>query len=225
MSQSTVVVPARETSRVRTESSSSGRRTKSAATLPREAGAFDPILDEQIRRQFFRSGGEAARYRVSVDDVLAHLMRAGLPITPRPQRVLAHMADVIQVIACVRGDATAWNDLLNAHAWCLDRACAEQLGMTQGLTFARRFWRRLRSGTRGEECGTLGAPSLRQYSGVRPIRLWLADRMLGAAAGTNSATGAGADTRTRRGGAGTLDSGAALRTLPLPAGHAGGSAT
>jgi len=182
-----------------------------------DRGALDPELEVQLRRHCFCMASEASRYRVSVDDVIAHLIGAGLSMTPRPQRSLAHVPDVMLAVACVRGDATAWNDLLNAHAWCLDRACAEQLGTSEGLTFARRFWGELRLTTRDLTRALKIAPRLQQYAGVRPIRLWLADRMLGAAA-----TGAAASmARSPR----LLDSAMGSRTLPIPAGHHGGTAT
>lgn len=189
-----------------------------SAPCARDRGSLDPALTEQIRRQYFCCGGIASRYRATMHEVESHLIGAGLAITPRPQRVLLHLPDVMVAIGCVRGDATAWNDLLNAHAWCLDRACSEQLGASVGLTFARRFWRDLRTSTlstKGSEGGV--APRLQSYPGVRPIRLWLADRMLGAAASGAATTFAGAGV--------SLDSDARSRTLPIPASIAGRTAT
>lgn len=221
----------------RSKTRAAHRIASGIAMTQRELGSLDPILDTQIRRQFFSIPVEVARYRVSLSEVVDHLVCAGLAITPRPQRALAHLADVMQVVACVRGDATAWNDVLNAHAWCLDRACAEQLGTTQGLTFARRFWRDLKQATIGQATGmtvtahhaadaaalarrvatVTAATRLQNYSGVRPLRLWLADRMLGAAAN-------GAVMRGGRSPA-SLDSDGGSRTLPLPVGQVGGTAT
>lgn len=202
---------------------SSARDSCTANTLLRDRGALDPLLAAAVRRQFFCAAVDAGRHHVSADEVIAHLIQAGLAITPRSQRVLAHLPDVILAIACARGDATAWNDLINAHAWCLDRACTEQLGPNEGLTFARRFWRDLKSSTLGTVVVTrrprASATRLQQYSGVRPIRLWLADRLLGAAASTAPKSMQAART------ADSLDSEGGMRSLPLPAGHAGGSAT
>ncbi|MBX3356037.1 MAG: hypothetical protein KF724_10125 [Phycisphaeraceae bacterium] len=191
----------------------------------RAQGALDPALSSLLRRQFFCCAEFATCRRVGLEEVEAHLINAGLSITPRPQRVLSHLPDVMQAIACIRGDVTAWNDLVNAHAWCLDRLCAEQLGANDGLIFARRFWRDLRRATvtasgegRSQPSLPRGvAPRLQQYSGVRPLRLWLADRMIGAAATTNGTPGA------RR--PAMLDSEEGSRTLPLLAGSFGASAT
>lgn len=147
-----------------------------------ETGTIDPALQADLRREFFRSAGLAARYGVSCEEVLSHLARAGLQVAARPQRVLAHMGDVILAVACVRGSATAWNDLLNQNAWVLDRACAEGLGAGAGLAFARRFWSDLKAATTGraahlpeERCRT----RLQCYAGLRPLRTWLADRLFG----------------------------------------------
>lgn len=178
-------------------------------------------LATQVRRQFFCSAVEAARYRVSVDEVIHHLARAGLALGPRPQRVIAHISDVIVAVACVRGDAAAWNDLLNAHAWCLDRACAEQMGSSTGLAFARRFWSDLRAATHSRARGRQlerAQTRLQTYTGTRPIRLWLADRLLGGAASVQS--GAMSARHARH-----LDRERGSRTLPLPTADAGGTAT
>ncbi|MBM4112912.1 MAG: hypothetical protein FJ253_05985 [Phycisphaerae bacterium] len=178
-------------------------------------------LAAQVRRQFFCAAADAARHRVSVDEVIHHLACSGLSLGPRPQRVLSHLPDVILAVACVRGDAAAWNDLLNAHAWCLDRACAEQLGSSTGLSYARRFWSDLRATTLGaarSRSSSSPAARLQSYTGTRPIRLWLADRLLGGAAAAEH--GAGSAPTLRH-----LDRSRGSRTLPLPTADAGGTAT
>jgi len=218
-SKSSTKTPTKTNARTNTRSNANtvpAAKLRSRVHL-RERGALDQILEEQIRRQFFGASVAVVRYRVSIDEVFDHLIGAGLAITPRPQRVLLHLPDVIQVVACARGDATAWTDALNAHAWCLDRACSEQLGTTPGLTFARRFWRDLRRATAGGLSRGTGVAKLQHYSGVRPLRLWLADRMLGAAA--NRAAMRAGDV------AASLDRECGSRTLPLPVGHVGGTAT
>ncbi len=200
------------------------RRAESEA-LPRldlggEVASLPEALAAQVRRQFFCSAAEAARHRVGVDEVIEHLARAGLALGPRPQRVTAHLGDVILAVACVRGDAAAWNDLLNAHAWCLDRACAEQMGASSGLAFARRFWSDLRAATLGRPTTASRERTvtrLQAFTGTRPIRLWLADRLLGGAAVAGGATPA---PRSHR-----LDRARESRTLPLPVADAGGTAT
>lgn len=182
-------------------------------------------LQKLIRSAYFSGGGEVAmRYRVSVDDVLEHLLRAGASRMPRPERAADNVRCVIHAAALVRGDAQAWADLLNALAPSFDRACAARLDPVRGIAFARRFWMDLRAtstdqvvtaaahGTHGVHGvhGTHGAhaahaargthaaqgvhaasqqpasrnngtraPDLRQYTGARPMRYWLAERLLG----------------------------------------------
>lgn len=179
-------------------------------------------LQKLIRSAYFSGGGEVAmRYRVSVDDVLEHLLRAGASRMPRPERAADNVRCVIHAAALVRGDAQAWADLLNALAPSFDRACAARLDPVRGIAFARRFWMDLRAtstdqvvtaalhsaqqapreqqaahaqqAVRAQQAprapqaapqaasrnhGTR-APDLRQYTGARPMRYWLAERLLG----------------------------------------------
>lgn len=161
-------------------------------------------LQKLIRSAYFSGGGEVAmRYRVSVDDVLEHLLRAGASRMPRPERAADNVRCVIHAAALVRGDAQAWADLLNALAPSFDRACAARLDPVRGIAFARRFWMDLRATStdqvvtaavhsaqqapRAPQAATqpasrnhgTRAPDLRQYTGARPMRYWLAERLLG----------------------------------------------
>ena len=152
-------------------------------------------LQKLVRSAYFSGGGEVAlRYRVSVDDVLEHLLRAGASRMPRPERAADNVRCVIHAAALVRGDAQAWADLLNALAPSFDRACAARLDPVRGIAFARRFWMDLRA-TSTDQVVTAAAhaaaqqsasrnhgtraPDLRQYTGARPMRYWLAERLLG----------------------------------------------
>lgn len=161
-------------------------------------------LQKLVRSAYFSGGGEVAmRYRVSVDDVLEHLLRAGASRMPRPERAADNVRCVIHAAALVRGDAQAWADLLNALAPSFDRACAARLDPVRGIAFARRFWMDLRATStdqvvtaavhsaqqapRAPQAATqpasrnhgTRAPDLRQYTGARPMRYWLAERLLG----------------------------------------------
>lgn len=199
-------------------------RSAASRTIASHAdpSAVPAILEASIRRQFFCCAEPAARFRVSVDELVAHLRMAGISQAPRPSRVLAHLPDVILAVACVRGDAAAWTHLLNSHAWCLDRACAEQLGASVGLAFARRFWADLRETTMRGHSGPCDAARprtrLQSYLGLRPLRLWLADRMLGGA--TVNASAPAASPRPR-----SLDSHTESRTLRHPVVEVGDLAT
>lgn len=144
------------------------------AAIPRE-------LCARLRSAYFsHAGGAALRYRVSVEDVLEHVARAGVVRMPRPERAAEHLACVVHATALVRGDAQAWTDLVNQLASNFDRACAARLDPVRGIAFARRFWKDLRAATTSESRNH-GArvPDLRTYAGNRPLRYWLAERLLG----------------------------------------------
>jgi len=202
-----------------------------AATMPKRVhaalaiegvAALPAALESSIRREFFCTATAAANFRVSVDEVIGHLADSGLALAPRPQRSIANLADVMVAVACVRGDAAAWTHLLNAHSWCLDRACAEQLGGSQGFAYARRFWSDLRTATMQRTVATTDASRprtrLQAYMGVRPLRLWLADRLLGGASVCSNMP-------NTRAAPGSLDSAMGSRTLPPPSSGTGGTAT
>ncbi|MBL9141902.1 MAG: hypothetical protein JNK53_08555 [Phycisphaerae bacterium] len=171
--------------------------------LPRSLGAM-------IRAAYFSNAGEAAtRYRVGVSEVIAHLIPAGILRMPRPTRAAENMACVVHAVALVRGDAQAWADIVNQLASSFDRACAARLDPVRGIAFSRRFWLDLRSnaGTASRNHGTR-APNLRAYPGNRPLRYWLAERLLGS---LEFELGRASHTSAPR-----LDRGAVPRTLRIP---------
>jgi hypothetical protein len=138
-------------------------------------------LNALIRTAYFSRAGDAAvRYRVSVSDVALHLLEAGVSRMPRPERAADNLRCVVHATALVRGDAQAWADIVNQLASSFDRACAARLDHVQGMAFARRFWLDLRAcvGPTKRNFGTR-APDLRTYAGARPLRYWLAERLLG----------------------------------------------
>lgn len=138
-----------------------------------------------LRMAYFAGARETAlRYRVSVEEALAHLHGAGVMRTPRPERAADNMRCVVHATALVRGDAQAWVDVLNQLGPSFDRACASRLDQVQGSAFARRFWLDLRNngaepGNRASRNHGTRAPSLRTFCGIRPLRYWLAERLLG----------------------------------------------
>lgn len=138
-------------------------------------------LSTRVRTAYFSLAGDAAmRYRVSIGDVMEHLLRAGVARMPRPERAAENLRCVVHAAALVRGDAQAWADIVNQLASSFDRACAARLEPVHGIAFARRFWLDLRmcTGTASRNHGTR-APDLRGYGGTRPLRYWLAERLLG----------------------------------------------
>jgi hypothetical protein len=175
--------------------------------------AIDRSLVDRVRREFFaRASVPAERYGVTPDDVLTHLDQAHLGDAAGAARVLAHLEDVAIAVACVRGHPRAWADLWERHESPLIRACHTRLDDADAIIFTRRFWVSLftttvtnrepmnrttaiseRTGGGAQEIVPLTA-----YVGVRPLRVWLTDRLLGVLeAAVQRAREASAANRTR----------------------------
>ncbi|MBL9120291.1 MAG: hypothetical protein JNL80_10305 [Phycisphaerae bacterium] len=150
-------------------------------------------LEDRIRREFFaRASSNATRYGVTPDDVLSHLRGAHLTLTPGPARVLAFMDDIVLAVACVRNHPRAWHDAWGKHESAMIRACHARLDHASAVVFTRRFWVDMHfisthgepveadpKGDGDEPASTMLAPwPLRFYVGVRPLRVWLSDRLL-----------------------------------------------
>lgn len=165
---------------------------------------LERALTDRIRREFFARAAEpAARYGVTMDDLLAHLRDAHLALTPGPARVLSYLDDVALAVACVRGHPRAWSDAWQKHESALIRACNTRLDDADAVVFTRRFWISLytttvtnresrHSSTTAESAGQGGAVShhgtsaaegelwpIAAYVGVRPLRNWLTERLMG----------------------------------------------
>ncbi|MFO0873334.1 MAG: hypothetical protein U0575_05115 [Phycisphaerales bacterium] len=126
----------------------------------------------------------------------------------RVTRLVAHLDDLAHVVACVRGSANAWHDLSEAHEPALVHATRDRLGAMGAVVGVRRWFAALRIVTLDTDPEpehdrladhhdrlALGAapacvhvpglredvavPSLRAYRGLRPLRHWLAERLLG----------------------------------------------
>jgi hypothetical protein len=154
-----------------------------------ELPMIERSLEDRIRREFFaRASLPAARYGVTPEDVLHHLRSAHLPVTPGPARALAFMDDIVAAVACVRNHPRAWSDAWQKHESALIRACHARLDQASAVVFTRRFWIDLHEVTTlelpierrtGDGLPCAARPlSLGQYVGVRPLRVWLSDRLL-----------------------------------------------
>jgi hypothetical protein len=211
------------------------------ATNPRACkgtGVGRPLLSESvaagIRSAYFAESGELAiRYGISIADVIEHLETAGLGRMPRPERAIENMKCAVHATALTRGVAQSWADLQTVLAPGFDRACASRLDPMRGIAFARRFWIDLRVSTLGEEERPAAdrrtsarpaprrprgvrAPDLRTFAATRPLRYWLAERLLGS---LEVELGRAASASER------LDTVEEVRTLRIPAQMAAGAET
>ncbi|MFM9144017.1 MAG: hypothetical protein ACKORL_01240 [Phycisphaerales bacterium] len=179
------------------------------------AGALNHVIADALRAAYFAEAGElATRYSVSSSAVVEHLESAGLARMPRPERAISHIRCAVHAAALVRGDAQAWADLLTALGPAFDRACAARLDKARGIAFARRFWQDARASTLGMTARPSGrprgvrAPDLRTFAATKPLRHWLAERLLGS---LETELGRAASAAER------LDAVQEVRTLRLPA--------
>jgi hypothetical protein len=168
----------------------SPKRTPRRARRLQPSAARRPITEDnlgaEIRRAFFAKGGTLAkRYRITLDQVLAHIEVAEEVAHARTDsgrrlhlsRIPASIEDLILATACCHGIGRAWQDCRDLHAPLLSRACEMRLHEVDALLFVRRFWEDLEATTRG---ATVAAgPRMQDFLGTRPIRVWLADRLLG----------------------------------------------
>jgi len=177
----------------RSPRSATGRKMENASLcIPSPADtiaagdALPKALVDRIRREYFaRAGGVAGRYGVLAEETLEHLRAANLAETPGPARALSFLEDLVTAVACVRGHPRAWQDLWERHESILLRACRLRLDDIDAVLATRRFWRELHAVTtlpeadrRGLADATSLPPSLVEYVGVRPLRVWLTDRLL-----------------------------------------------
>lgn len=190
-------------------------------------GQLDAEVEAALRVAYFAEAGElAVRYGVGVADLVAHLERAGLARMPRPERAIEHVRCAVHATALAAGEAQAWADLVTALGPGFDRACASRLAPERGIAFARRFWLDLRASTLGQDGTSTGArprrpkgvraPDLRTFAATRPLRYWLAERLLGS---LETELGRAASASER------LDTVEEVRTLRIPAQMAAGAET
>jgi hypothetical protein len=177
------------TSKRNTQSNTKGQSRRRARRLAPSA-ANTPITEENlvesVRRAFFAKAGEpATKYGVSIEQVLSHIevaeeyAYAKSEATRRNHisRIPTAIEDIVQATACCHGVGMAWQDCRNMHEHLLVRACEMRLQEIDAMLFVRRFWEELESRTRGDSA--CGSPRMQDYLGNRPLRVWLADRLLG----------------------------------------------
>ena len=162
------------------------KRARRLAPSPSHTPITEDNLVESVRRAFFAKGSErATRYGVTIEQVLSHIEVAEEFANARSEstrrthisRIPTAIEDIIHATACCHGIGLAWQDCRDLHAQLLIRACEMRLDEIDALLFVRRFWEELESRTRGNSA--CGSPRMQDYLGTRPLRVWLADRLLG----------------------------------------------
>ena len=158
-------------SRLRRASGGSKRPSKCAPQMikPRTGAT------SHLRQLFFAQAAEfAVRYDIRYERVLEHLWVARGYVHRLPVRTVAHLDDLVHAAACLDGLSLAWADLIDVAEPALVRVCMRRLDSADSVVFVRRMLCELRTpvpNPRPRKHLTLQA-----YTGVQPLRNWLAER-------------------------------------------------
>lgn len=154
-------------------------------------------LESAIRKSYFAiASWVALRYDIEVDEVIEHLRTAGVHAANRPGAAIQYVEDIVLAVAACRGNKQAWQDITQVFDLTLVRACSLRLADHDSVVYVRRFLGTLKQETL-DHCAVPGAPAcsdaseevfddepfegdggLRAYAGLRPLRVWLTDRLL-----------------------------------------------
>jgi hypothetical protein len=156
----------------------SSRSRRSAARRARAACDASSAVARLRCAYFAIAGDSASRYRVSFDRVVEHLWRARRFNQRFTLSDVVQIDDLVHAVACIDGHPHAWCDLGERYERALVRRCRSTGEQVQTTLFVRRVLADLRRRTVNDQSERF--PSLHSYFGVRPLRLWLADRMIGA---------------------------------------------
>ena len=133
-----------------------------------------------LRSAFFAQAGESAgRYGVRFERVLMHLWRRRQSNHRLLLRSVVYLDDLTHAVACLDGSGLAWADLADRYERSLIRRCRASLDEIGSTMIVRRLLADLR------RVSILGVQlshesSLAEYSGTRPLRRWLNDRLMAA---------------------------------------------
>ena len=134
------------------------------------------LVVTELRRSYFANASEtASRYAIDFDRVVAHLWRARGHYQRLVVRSVVHLDDLVHAIACIDQIDLAWSDLSERYERALRRCCLVRLSETDSLLLVRRLLRSMRYATRTHDAF---APNLEHYTGIRPLRDWLAQHVV-----------------------------------------------
>lgn len=126
---------------------------------------------ERLRAAYFnRASDLVLRYSVMFDRLLKHLWHARRGGTRKFHlRQIAHVEDLVLTVACIDGDGRAWSDFAEHFERTLSRRGRDESEDLQAMVEVRRFIATLRRDA------LAGHSALTMYTGVRPLRSWLAE--------------------------------------------------
>ena len=172
-----------------TKTDSAGGRTVGPTSMPVDdpdaSAVFGLEAADLLRRTFFCEAADAAaRYGLTVDDVLDHcaeafdleLLDTAVLRMAAAERIAGNLEDVLLAIACIRRDPRAWQDLDEDLGPMLARMCELRVDEIESMLQASRFLRAVRHRTLELDPDAEsddGTPRLQDFTGLQPLRSYL----------------------------------------------------
>lgn len=151
--------------------------------LQAQRAAHDPTAREAlVRRAYFAAGSGRPLWSVSLDEVLERVST----VCAWSERVDLWIGDVALTCACIRGDQSAWSELVTRHMRSLCEGAELRLSPQQSRLLVERFIRELRATTLAVAQGnasaspvrSTGEPSLHDFHGGQTLARWLLAHIL-----------------------------------------------
>jgi len=130
---------------------------------------------QALRAAYFAAGETASGYGITFSGIVEHLWRARRFDRRLRLGDVRHMEDLLQAIACTDGQPQAWSDLAERFERLLIRQCEPRMDSMRATVAVRQLFAALRR--RAGEDASASRPCMRWYSGARPLRHWLAERL------------------------------------------------
>lgn len=134
---------------------------------------------DSIRREYFATSWEVAtRYGVDFERVIVHLWGVRRNNHRFTIRQVVCLDDLVQAVACIDQVGLAWTDLAEGNERALVRACRWMPDEISAMLCVRRLLADIRKRNQNELADDR-RPSMRDYTGAKPLRNWLIDRLNG----------------------------------------------
>jgi hypothetical protein len=165
------------------KSEGGSNNTRPSKRLQAKRAAQTPTVRRaSVQRAYFVVGAQHPLWDVGLDAILQQVQLEGVWM----ERVDLWIADVALACACIRGDQSAWSELITRHVRSLCEGAELRLSPQQSRLLVERFIRELRASTlavtrRG--FGTNPAEvaedlSLQSYGGGQTLARWLLAHIL-----------------------------------------------
>jgi len=165
------------------KSGGSTNTARPSKRLQAKRAAQDPTVRRaSVQRAYFAIGARHPLWDVGLDSILQQVQLDGVWM----ERVDLWIADVALACACIRGDQSAWSELITRHVRSLCEGAELRLSPQQSRLLVERFIRELRAATLatsqrgfGRDPGVLAEDlSLQSYCGGQTLARWLLAHIL-----------------------------------------------